>query len=151
MPSLPKRLCVQGHEVPGGQQCPVCIRSNQRTRDAQRASSSARGYNRRWYRFRAAWLAGWDLSDESSPTYIADERERLSVITQRNICADPDHRHPGEVRGTEDVDHIIPHRGDQRLLFDPSNLQGLCHTCHSAKTAREGARPKTEQYCVKTS
>lgn len=51
----------------------------------------------------------------------------------------------------EEVDHIIPHRlgaaldgGDvemiqaaQALFWDSSNWQGLCSTCHKAKTARE--------------
>lgn len=35
------------------------------------------------------------------------------------------------------VDHIRPHRGDYRLFMDEANLQTLCETCHSAKTARE--------------
>ncbi len=30
------------------------------------------------------------------------------------------------------VDHVIPHRGDERLLLDPSNLQTLCFTCHNS-------------------
>lgn len=36
-----------------------------------------------------------------------------------------------------DVDHIIPHRGDWSLFTDPDNLQSLCHSCHSRKTALE--------------
>lgn len=28
------------------------------------------------------------------------------------------------------VDHIIPHKGDVTLFFDPNNLQSLCKTCH---------------------
>lgn len=40
------------------------------------------------------------------------------------------------VRAT-DVDHIVPHRGVWRLFSDPSNLQSLCHSCHSRKTAAE--------------
>lgn len=33
-----------------------------------------------------------------------------------------------------DVDHIIPHRGDPTLFYNRSNLQSLCHSCHSRKT-----------------
>jgi 5-methylcytosine-specific restriction endonuclease McrA len=29
------------------------------------------------------------------------------------------------------VDHIQPHRGDQRLFWDRRNWQPLCRTCHS--------------------
>lgn len=36
-----------------------------------------------------------------------------------------------------DVDHIRDHKGDWALFSDPSNLESLCHICHSKKTARE--------------
>jgi len=35
-----------------------------------------------------------------------------------------------------DVDHVTPHHGDPRLFWLRSNLQALCATCHSLKTAR---------------
>jgi 5-methylcytosine-specific restriction protein A len=35
---------------------------------------------------------------------------------------------------TVDVDHIRPHRGDPVLFWDLTNLQGLCKSCHTAKT-----------------
>lgn len=37
---------------------------------------------------------------------------------------------------TTDVDHRIPHRGDERLFWDPGNLEAKCHACHSSKTGR---------------
>ena len=40
------------------------------------------------------------------------------------------------VRAT-DVDHIEPHRGDWTKFTDQANLQSLCHSCHSRKTALE--------------
>jgi 5-methylcytosine-specific restriction protein A len=40
-----------------------------------------------------------------------------------------------------DVDHIIPHRGDQALFWDESNWQALCHRCHSRKTRRQDQTP----------
>lgn len=49
-------------------------------------------------------------------------------------CAAAGRRTPAE-----DVDHIIPHRGDMQLFTDPGNLQSLCHSCHSKKTAAEAA------------
>lgn len=35
------------------------------------------------------------------------------------------------------VDHVVPHRGDLRLMLDPNNLQTLCASHHSASKARE--------------
>ena len=32
------------------------------------------------------------------------------------------------------VDHIVPHRGDQKLFWDRSNWQPLCKACHDRKT-----------------
>ena len=29
------------------------------------------------------------------------------------------------------VDHIVPHRGDDRLAWDEANLQGVCTPCHA--------------------
>jgi len=37
----------------------------------------------------------------------------------------------GIVRPATIVDHIIPHRGDDKLFWDQDNWQGLCATCHS--------------------
>lgn len=35
------------------------------------------------------------------------------------------------------ADHIIPHKGKRELFWDLTNLQGLCRSCHSTKTAAE--------------
>ena len=35
-----------------------------------------------------------------------------------------------------DVDHIVDHKGDWDVFCYPSNLESLCHSCHSRKTAR---------------
>lgn len=39
------------------------------------------------------------------------------------------------------VDHIVPHRGDQKLFWDQSNWQALCKPCHDRKTGKEDSRP----------
>lgn len=45
---------------------------------------------------------------------------------------------------SRDVDHVIrreayiaQHDGDETFFYDPDNLRGLCHACHSHKTAPE--------------
>jgi 5-methylcytosine-specific restriction protein A len=42
-----------------------------------------------------------------------------------------------------DVDHIVPHRGNRTLFYDETNLQSLCHACHSRKTMAEQQSYKT--------
>ena len=39
------------------------------------------------------------------------------------------------------VDHVIPHRGDQQLMWDESNYQALCKKCHDKKTWTEDKNP----------
>lgn len=34
------------------------------------------------------------------------------------------------------VDHIVPHKGDMKLFFDPENLQSLDKKCHSSAKQR---------------
>lgn len=86
----------------------VCPKHGRRY-DAQRSGSYRRGYTRAWKRLRDAFL-------QAHPH-----------------CVDPYRVHRHLVLAT-DVDHIVPHRGDMRLFWDASNLQALCHGCHSRKT-----------------
>ena len=83
-----------------------------RTLDRQRPSAARRGYGPRWRRARAAYLARHPL--------CAACRAHGSLV-------------PATI-----VDHVVPHRGDQKLFWDERNWQGLCKLCHDAKTAREG-------------
>jgi len=34
------------------------------------------------------------------------------------------------------VDHIIPHKGDESLFWDPGNRQSLCTNCHNRTKQR---------------
>jgi 5-methylcytosine-specific restriction protein A len=43
----------------------------------------------------------------------------------------------GRVEAATVVDHIIPHRGDQKLFWGRSNWQSLCKRHHDIKTASE--------------
>lgn len=78
--------------------------------DAERGNSNERGYDATWRKLRL-----WHL-----------RRQPLCVACERR----------GRLTPAEEVDHITPiSRGGARL--DPANLQSLCKSCHSAKTARE--------------
>lgn len=77
--------------------------------DDQRASASKRGYDRRWRRL------------------------RLMYLRANPLCADPFDLHANHVVAAVHVDHIIPKRNGGTDEWD--NLQGLCASCHSHKTA----------------
>lgn len=79
--------------------------------DQWRGTAHERGYNARWRKVRAEFLS-------RRPLCVACEAE-------------------GRVELATDLDHIIPHRGDQKLFWDNKNLQGLCKSHHSLKTATE--------------
>jgi 5-methylcytosine-specific restriction protein A len=80
--------------------------------DRQRPSAARRGYGARWRRARAAFLA------------------------QHPLCAAC--RAQGRMVPATVVDHVVPHRGDQKLFWDERNWAPACKSCHDAKTAREG-------------
>lgn len=120
MPQRAGRPCSQAG-------CPVIIREGsycqehgqqeQQRVDQARGTSTARGYN-----------AGW-------------RKLRRLVLNRQPICQDPFaiHKKNGEVVvAASEVDHIISKRagGSNKL----SNLQALCKSCHSTKTAREDGR-----------
>lgn len=78
----------------------------------KRPGARARGYSTAWQKYARAYL----------------KRHRWC-----ELCT-----HRGRNVRARVVDHIVPHRGDQRLFWDPANHQPLCGTCHnSAKQAAE--------------
>jgi len=92
------------------------IAQRRREYDAQRGSAASRGYGYAW------------------------QKLRQQVLTEEPCCrlclAN------GVRVATTDVDHIIPRREflEARVEGDPDrreNLQGLCASCHSRKTARD--------------
>lgn len=87
---------------------PIQIGPNAGGHDARRANSHQRGYTRMWSKARAVYLAHNPLC---------------------KLCEDQ-----GVITPATQVDHIIPHRGNYELFWDPENWQGLCASCHSKKT-----------------
>ena len=77
----------------------------------QRETASQRGYNSRW------------------------QKARLTFLARHPLCAECERQ--GKVTAATVVDHVIPHKGDQRLFWDTSNWQAMCKTCHDVKTATE--------------
>jgi 5-methylcytosine-specific restriction protein A len=85
-----------------------------RALDQHRGSSTSRGYGYKWQKTSAAFLQAHPLCqcDECREGAL---RIRPSVVT----------------------DHIVPHRGDMALFWNPANWQAMAKECHDAKTAAE--------------
>jgi len=118
MPTKPKHPCQHPGctaLISSGAYCP----EHTPRRTGGRASAASRGYGRAW------------------------QRESKHYLASHPWCAEC--RRQGRQTPATEVDHIVPHKGDCRLFWDRGNWQSLCHSCHSAKTAREdggfGRRP----------
>ena len=79
--------------------------------EQQRGSSTERGYNHRWRKARETYL-------RSNPLCVICDAD--GVLTPATV-----------------VDHITPHRGDQKLFWSRGNWQALCKRHHDRKTAKE--------------
>lgn len=99
--------------VPAGQK--YCERHKALHPEAVR-SAAGRGYNSRWQKVRKRYL-------QSHP--LCEECMKQGRYTKATV-----------------VDHIVPHRGDQKLFWDESNWQALCKACHDRKTGREDSQPE---------
>ncbi len=114
MPVAPARPCPQ----PGCPQLQPCPQHKRHTRPA--VSYAARRQAEPWRKVYAT--ARW-----------ATLRER--VLAAQPLCRTCDAE--GRVTLATVVDHVVPHRGNLALAYDPANLAPLCHRCHSRKTAYE--------------
>lgn len=68
------------------------------------------------------WLGWYDTRE-----WAALRASQLRAEPECRLCAKV-----GRVRPAVVVDHIIPHKGDRMLFFDPHNLQSLCRRCHDS-------------------
>jgi 5-methylcytosine-specific restriction protein A len=66
--------------------------------------------------------------------YRSDEWRR---IRKAMLARQPRCQHCGSTSGPLHVDHIVGVRKAWARRLDPTNLQVLCHSCHSRKTVHE--------------
>jgi 5-methylcytosine-specific restriction protein A len=104
MPRSPKRPCRH----PGCSNLSEGVYCEQHRGQYARESATRRGYDARWRRARALFLRQHPLCVQCL------QENRLTPATV--------------------VDHIIPHRGDEKLFWDQGNWQAICKTCHDKKT-----------------
>jgi 5-methylcytosine-specific restriction protein A len=81
--------------------------------------------NRNWYS-----LAEWR---GIKARFRAEQPEKAGICQGTNPIDELPCRKPAR-----HIDHIIPFGKSWELFIDLNNLQGLCHPCHSRKTAGEG-------------
>ena len=109
MPMKPRRPCrypgCAGFCEQGQVYCKEHIAESD---DRLRGGAAFRGYDRKWREARAAYL----------------RRHPLCVACQEE----------GRLTPATVVDHVLPHRGNQRLFWDVNNWQSLCERHHNKKT-----------------
>ena len=113
MPSYPKHPCA--HPL-----CRALVTRKERwcpahQRGDDRKTSAQRGYDTQW------------------------QRARLEFLRANPLCASC--LKEGRTIAATVVDHVVPHRGDDRLFWDRSNWQSLCdyrspYNCHGVKTGK---------------
>lgn len=91
--------------------CPTHQRRAVQSYDHRRGSPTARGYGWQWRQYAKSFL-------------------RLNPLC--HYCA-----YLGRTTAAECVDHATPHKGDERLLWQPDNHRAACIPCNSAKGDRD--------------
>lgn len=110
MPTAPLRPCTTPGcpELTNRSRCPTHRLQVERTYDRRRGTAHQRGYDRRWQKYRAWYLA------------------------HHPWC-----QHPGCGVMATDVDHVDGLGPKGPRGYDPANCRGLCHPHHSERTARD--------------
>lgn len=98
--------------------CEAHAEARRKRYEGERPSAARRGYGHKWRKAREQYLKQNPMCEE--------------LEADGTRCREP----------ATDVDHKIPHRGDLKLFWDRKNWQALCHSHHSAKTARDDGRWK---------
>lgn len=115
MPYKPRHPCAHPgcpNLVPAGEKyCP----EHKKMHPEETRSAKSRGYDRKWQHFRKVYL----------------NRHPWCVSCLQN----------GKLTKATVVDHIHPFRGDEKLKYDPANLQALCKACHDKKTGTFDSHP----------
>jgi 5-methylcytosine-specific restriction protein A len=111
MPFAAKVPCKGCGRPVHGRYCDACLQAGKGKE--QRATAAQRGYGARWQKTSRAYLLAHPIAVDYFGTH--GDRVYAAVV----------------------VDHIIPHRGDMKLFWDPNNWQGLTKRDHDRKTALE--------------
>ena len=113
MPKIPKRPCAHGgcNEFVAGKYC------EEHTPKKANVTRSANG--KKWHKM---YTYRWSLYS----------KRRLREYPWCESC-----KKSGVMELATITDHIVPHKGDDRMFWDKNNHQSLCTHCHAVKTATE--------------
>ncbi len=106
--SISRRCPKCLHLVKG--RCDTCQAERTKDYDDRRGSSTARGYDKDWRRF------------------------RTQMLIEQPLCVDCEAN--GRITAACEVHHIVKLRTDPSLRLEPSNVMCLCKSCHSRRTYR---------------
>jgi len=111
MATAPNRPCLYAGCRSYASEHSYCVQhqGKRRVADVARGTAAQRGYDSKWQRARLEFL-------------------RVNPLCGYCLSA-------GHVVAANVVDHITPHKGDNRLMWSRSNWQALCKPCHDRKTA----------------
>lgn len=76
----------------------------------------------------------WMKIDKVIYTHSRWRTARKRFLNANPLCKE--HKERGLVVEATIVDHIIPHRGNERLFWDENNWQSLCKPCHDSHKQR---------------
>jgi 5-methylcytosine-specific restriction protein A len=93
--------------------CALHLKARRKRENEARSTTAQRGYSSQWRKARAAFL-------RAHPVCECDQCKALGRLLPATV-----------------VDHVIPHRGDERLFWDQCNWRAMSKRCHDSKTARE--------------
>jgi len=126
MPDAALRPCSGDPRCPEltkGGPCPKHLKLRQKASDANRGTAQQRGYTYKWSLKSQQHLRQYPL---------CGMKDECAYEGWRGECYEQ-----GRVTPATCTDHIIPHKGDKLLFWDPLNRCSMCDSCHSKKTAME--------------
>ncbi len=112
MPVAAPRVCGKCGQAHKFKSCPHCYPKERAEAESRRPNAYRRMYGPEWQSLR-----------------------KLVALRDGYQC-----RQCGRLcyrKGDMHIDHIVPHKGNPDLFWDLDNLQVLCASCHSTKTAKE--------------
>lgn len=100
----------------GTSRCPRHVTQMHREDRERRGSARSRGYDSRWERYRVTYLLLHPLCIECAAGVPFTDGTPVTTVTAASV-----------------VDHILDHKGDLALFWDPKNHRAVCRKHHDQR------------------